>query len=380
MKSFTPFFILMFIFLVGCTNKEHQNTSTEGKTIHLSLENPKEVDLKDLFSSITITPLEISDNSVIGRLFKGKNTIVVPNKYYIVFDKYYTIYLFDMQGKFISNSKQCIGDGPKTYQILQDVAYNPYTNTIDVLDAKNVIYQYDINFKYVTKYKITHKSSQIFRYLYAIDKESYALFDRTEKDFFTIYNVKDKSSHKVTYPGFITFMSSNFCPFHQENSQLYFSPLGMNNNLFNFSKSNLQLSILYTIDNGKNCLSQNDIQPYGDNAKDVSLYLNTKCTKYVPLKRLFNDKYLISTYMKEQNQFINICYLESGKNMTFQKSPALKENLPTFFQIEDDILYAILFPSELSGFINPDLIENKDILQQINEEDNPVIIQYKIKH
>lgn len=84
--------------------------------------------------------------------------------------------------------------------------------------------------------------------------------------------------------------------------------------------------------------------------------------------------------MKEQNQFINICYLESGKNMTFQKSPALKENLPTFFQIEDDILYAILFPSELSGFINPDLIENKDILQQINEEDNPVIIQYKIKH
>lgn len=47
----------MFIFLVGCTNKEHQNTSTEGKTIHLSLENPKEVDLKDLFSSITITPL-----------------------------------------------------------------------------------------------------------------------------------------------------------------------------------------------------------------------------------------------------------------------------------------------------------------------------------
>ena len=26
------------------------------------------------------------------------------------------------------------------------------------------------------------------------------------------------------------------------------------------------------------------------------------------------------------------------------------------------------------------LIENKDILQQINEEDNPVIIQYKIKH
>ena len=172
----------MFIFLVGCTNKEHQNTSTEGKTNHLSLENPKEVDLKDLFSSITITPLEISDNSVIGRLFKGKNTIVVPNKYYIVFDKYYTIYLFDMQGKFISNSKQCIGDGPKTYQILQDVTYNPYTNTIDVLDVKNVIYQYDINFKYVTKYKITHKSSQIFRYLYAIDKESYALFDRTEKD------------------------------------------------------------------------------------------------------------------------------------------------------------------------------------------------------
>ena len=46
MKIYTPFFILMLIFLVGCTNKEHQNTSTEGKTIHLSLENPKEVDLK----------------------------------------------------------------------------------------------------------------------------------------------------------------------------------------------------------------------------------------------------------------------------------------------------------------------------------------------
>ena len=147
--------------LTELADKGNKGGYVKGKTIHLSLENPKEVDLKDLFSSITITPLEISDNSVIGRLFKGKNTIVVPNKYYIVFDKYYTIYLFDMQGKFISNSKQCIGDGPKTYQILQDVAYNPYTNTIDVLDAKNVIYQYDINFKYVNKYKIKHKSKQI---------------------------------------------------------------------------------------------------------------------------------------------------------------------------------------------------------------------------
>ena len=98
----------MFIFLVGCTNKEHQNTSTESKTIHLSLENPKEVDLKDLFSSITITPLEISDNSVIGRLFKGKNTIVVPNKYYIVLDKYYTIYLFAIVSKIIFRSKNIV--------------------------------------------------------------------------------------------------------------------------------------------------------------------------------------------------------------------------------------------------------------------------------
>ena len=51
MKIYTPFFILMFIFLVGCTNKEHQNTSTEGKTIHLSLENPKEVDLTYIIHS-----------------------------------------------------------------------------------------------------------------------------------------------------------------------------------------------------------------------------------------------------------------------------------------------------------------------------------------
>lgn len=377
MKTFISLLTVFVLLLSGCRNKDNAKSSSNN-TIQISLDDVQPVNLKEIFSSIEITSLELQDESIIGRLFRGKSCIVVPNQYYIVIDKQYNIFLFDTQGNFKASSQSCIGDGPNCYLILQDVIFNPHTNTIDVLDARGVIYQYDLNFQFLNKWVLQQEYS--FRYLYALDNDSYALFHDIDQGNFSIYNkTKQTVDHQIKYPGFITKMTANNTPFHFENDQLYFSPIEMNNNLFTFSPQSQEMKVLFTIDNGQNCLTRKDIESFGDNPKEIAIYLNTQCDKYFPIRRIFNGKHLISTYLKQQKQFINICDLKTGKNTTYLKSPDQKENLPTFFQIEDDVFYAILFPYDLSSFINTDLVINKNVLQQIKEEDNPVIIKYQLK-
>lgn len=191
MKTFISLLTVFVLLLSGCRNKDNAKSSSNN-TIQISLDDVQPVNLKEIFSSIEITSLELQDESIIGRLFRGKSCIVVPNQYYIVIDKQYNIFLFDIQGNFKASSQSCIGDGPNCYLILQDVIFNPHTNTIDVLDARGVIYQYDLNFQFLNKWVLQQEYS--FRYLYALDNDSYALFHDIDQGNFSIYNKTNKRS------------------------------------------------------------------------------------------------------------------------------------------------------------------------------------------
>lgn len=377
MKHYT-FIILCSIFL--CFSCKEKNKISNTPTLSISLENPREPIFKDIFSSIEIIPLESNEKSIIGKLFKGKNVIYIPEKYYLTADNRYVINVFDIKGKFISNSINQIGEGPNNYKILQDFTFNPYTNTIDILDVFGNIFQYDIHFNFKSKYRITNNKKTIFRHLFPISINEYALFNRTDKNLFYIYNKKnEKIIKKVEYTGFIAYISGNFCPFNQENDELFFSPTEMNNNLYTYSIKTNKLQLEYTIDENDKCLQKADIISFKEDSKAISSYIQTECNKYISMKRLFNRNFLVSNYLKNNKIFNNIYNLKTHQNKTFSKSPDQTENLPTFFDIKENCLYSILFPIDLPNFININLLKNKDILNNIEEEDNPCIVRYYLK-
>lgn len=371
--------LLIFLLLISsCITKVKKETLNEN-LINLNFDKIETPQFNDIFESIEICPLETKNTSLIGNFFNTKRAFHVPGKYYIVIDDYYIINVFNMKGEFISNSSKRIGQGPEEYYILQDITYNNINNTFDILDAFGNITIYNTNFDFISKNKIKSKTKDRFRNIFALNENLYILFDSSNKGNFIIYGLKDKKTiKKIEYPGLIAEVTSIESPFNFSNNKLYFAPPEVNNQLFIFNIEQMDLTPIYYINGGDKCIDKSDLTQFNTIQKRSEFILKDS-QKYTPINRIYNDKYIISTFIKQQEIFINIHNIEKDRNFTFKKDKNINPNLPSFFAIEKDTVFAIIHPTDIKNFTDNDLITNQNILQTIKEDDNPCIIKYKLK-
>lgn len=379
MMNKTNILLSVLCLLICSCNNIVKKGDTNEKSISVNLENISNPNFKEIFNSIEICPLETNDSSLIGNFFNTKKAFYIPNKYYVVIDDNYIIHLFNMKGEAISNSSKQIGQGPQEYYILQDVVYNYYNNTFDILDPFGYISTYDINFNFISKNKIKAETKDRFRKLFALNKNQYILFDNAEKGVFTIYDLsKNKTIKKTPYIGLIAESTAIISPFNLSRNILYFTPPEINNHLFIYNENEMDLTPYYYIEGGNNSIDKTDLSQF-NSVEERSEFILRDSPKYSAIDRLCNEKYIISTYIKQQELFINIYNIETNNNKTFKKDKNISPNLPSFFSIEGETAYAIIYPSDIDQFTDNDLITNKNILQTIKEDDNPCIIKYKIK-
>lgn len=375
----TILLINLFLLLFISCNKQINETKTNIKTININLDNIEKPDLKKIISQIELVPLELNESSMIGNLNKRKKLLYIPNKYYVVVDNRYIINIFNMEGKHIASSSECIGEGPKEYSIFQDLTYNYDNDTFVVLDAYGYLTTYDSLFNFISKKKINCQSKEKIRNIYAVNQHTYILFDTIEKGTFYVYDpVKEKLLKKVNYQGLIAFQTSANSPFYRSNTDVYFTPPEINNYAFMFNEKSNDLSPLYYLDGKENSIAKKDIDQFEKEGADISKYILLDCPKYSPINRLFNKKYIVSTYLKEQELFINFCSLNTKKNTTYYKRKDVSPNFPNFFALEDNMLIAIINPFDVDKYIDMDLVKNKEVINSINEEDNPYIIKYTL--
>lgn len=373
-------FILLIIIpwlITACNNVKNENC-TNIPTVTINLDNIYEPKFKEIFSSIEICPLE-TDKSLIGNLFRRKKALYIPNKFYVIIDDDYIIHLFNKKGEFISNSSKCIGQGPREYYILQDVAFNNINNTLDILDPFGNITSYSESFEFESRNKINIQTKDRFRKLFPIDNSQYILLDDTERGSFILYDIKkDEKIKKITYPGLIAEMSANSTPFSSYNNELFFIPPEVNNFIFIYDKEKKEIIPNLLIDGRVKSINKSDL----DNLRSVeerSTFMFRDSHKFSPVNRLYNKKYIISTYVKQTKLFVNICNTKTYNNITLKMDENLNPNLPEFFAIENDVVFAIVHPMDLEKFIDMDLVLNENILQTIKEDDNPCIIKYKMR-
>lgn len=373
------FIVLSFILLFFPFCKENKVKEGSTNTISINLSQIYEPDFKEIFSSIEICPLEVSDSSLVGKFFSRKRCMYVPNKFYVVVDDNYVIHLFDMNGKFISNSSKCIGKGPKEYFILQDVTFNHVNNTLDVLDPFGNITISDPSFRYVSKIKIKTQTKDRFRKIFVLDKTQYALFDDAEKGSFIIYDTnKNEVIKKITYPGLIAEISAKSIPFNYSDHTFYFVPPEVNDQLFIYNKDKKELIPSIRMNGGERSINKADLASF-TTIKETSEFIFQDSHKYTPIDQLYGQKYILSTYFNQQKTFINICNIATHSNKTFKREESLSHNLPIFFSVVGNKAYAIVYPQDVEKFISPDLVINKNLLATIKEDDNPCIIKYNIK-
>lgn len=365
----------VYLLLAACKPSEKEVSCPE---IYVDLEHIEEPDFKELFSQIEIIPLE-TDSSLINRFWGSKRGIVVPDKFYAVIDRDYTVHLFDTKGKFIANSINCIGKGPGQFQIMQDVIFNPYRSTFDVLDPFNNIYSYSTEFKFLQKKTIKAATKDRFCHFFPFDSVQYALFDDMEKGAFVVYDVlKEDTIQTVAYPGFIKRISANTVLFRCVNDQFFLVPPEMNRLIFQYDKDAGHLMPVLSINGGNKEISKADLQDL-EELREVSDFVLNESSKFSPVDRLISQKYLISIYIKKHLQYVNIYNRETGKNRTYKREEGLPLNLPIFIDLHEDVAYAIVFPSYLPDYIDRDLLTDKNILDRIGEEDNPCVIKYTLK-
>ena len=362
--------------IIACTNKKERDQ--HATLLYFNMNNIEKPKLKDVFSSIEIDTLEFSNMSIIGKRFRGKYFIYIPNKYYIITDNRYVINIFNTKGDFISSSINCLGEGPGKYFIMQDIVYNYAENTIEVLDPFSNIFVYDMNFNFLQKYKVTIKPNDRFRYFYPLQKDFYALIDNTEISTIHLYNTKTKITKKIKYDGMIAPLTTNLSPFRIVDDRLYFLPPEINNNIFFCDPQSGLLSREFQME-GSNCLNKRDVEKYNNNPKEISNYISTENKRFVPLNRFINQQYAITVLLKQGQLFSNIYNMETNKNRTFSKSPSYDENIPTCVHLEENVMYALVEPSEIADFIDIDLVRNKDILKTLKDDDNPCVVKYTIK-
>ena len=81
------------------------------------------------------------------------------------------VFTFYGNGKYIDNSKRMNGQGPKEYNMVLDINFNPYLKGIDMLNPYGTVYTYSPTFELLAKRKF--KPEFPLEYLMALDAENY---------------------------------------------------------------------------------------------------------------------------------------------------------------------------------------------------------------
>lgn len=130
--------------------------------------NSDRIKSSDLFKhNIKYLPLETTDESLFGEI---SQLVITANSFIVLDKKTKSILTFDHNGKFKSKIKR-IGGGPQEYKIPKNIAFNSFTNSIEILDnTRGIIQRYDAE---TGTYQSTLKAGFTLNSFYPIEKDKY---------------------------------------------------------------------------------------------------------------------------------------------------------------------------------------------------------------
>lgn len=139
--------------LIGCSSSKQQNQENSAEDslpiINLS-ENVTEVQslpLSEAAQAIEVTPLEVTNTSVIGEI---NHLQVTSSDIWITHYKDGTIFRFSRSGKFL-NKVGAIGQGPKEYTHLWDFFIDEDKKEVNIISITSGVQVYDYEGNYLRK-------------------------------------------------------------------------------------------------------------------------------------------------------------------------------------------------------------------------------------
>ena len=385
--------LILSSLLVSCQMTKDERTE-------LSILSIKDAQKNDVsfIDSIRVVPLETIDTALIRmpKLFQ-----YVPEiDDYLIMDYHQTVFLYDKNGKYWSSSVDCMGNGPKQYQMGIDALYNPYEDVVEICDPRGGgrIYQYDLNFDFVgckemnlgtnlmaNSFSLIHKDTYSFSPVRFDDKgyiETLHFADSKHTELDTIFCPKDN------YVSEVTMMQKEFT---STSKSLYYTPHYMDYHFYTFDMQHKQFHPILKLDFGEDMLVADDLdKKFGalsndklenmQNLQQRNEYLLSS-NYMLPIIRLINDKFVYVHCIKNSKPFHLIYNRTNGKKywMTGDADFVLNR----CFSLHDNVLYTFINAYELDKYINESHYKymseaSIEALKRVEEEDNPVVIEYHL--
>ena len=385
--------VLLLVLFCGCSSKD-KKMNVEIERIPINVYNISQ-DASSFIDKIELVPLETNDSSLLhkyGKVMYDKETDV-----YAVYTREQVIFTFSGNGAFISNSKKMQGQGPDEYHMAIDVKFNPYLHGLDLLNPYGTIYTYSLDFKLLAKRKI--KPEFPIDHLMALNLEEYIftypfLWTNQEVAF---ANLKTQQVYNADYSGTISSGNSmaKDC-FYKIGDDFYFIPPGINYYFYRIDTKGMKLIPIMYLDFGDLEIKEADLPGRAmgkrvdsdeerarvvKEAQERAQFLRHSNNHIVPLIKFFNDDYVYVYFVKStQGAGSNFIY-----NRKTKKSFLTKEDKPFImnfcFGIVDNVLLSIRQPEYVSRLVDRRLMSTEEIykMEQLKEDDNPVIIKYYLK-
>lgn len=376
-KLFRMSFFIIIISIINSCSENKTNSQTDTK---INIDISKVLSSSGtLFNKIEIMQLETNDSSLFGKLNYIK---YMDDKYFIVVDTELVVYVFDKSGSYVSNSKRCIGNGPEEYLTITDATYNKYTDQFDLLDYEKKIVSYDKNFNYVAKIKFKSDKVNRFASFIPIGKSNYILTPSCLEDINKIcfYDAQKDKMDIINFEGNISKLTMTEFPFTTNKSVFIFSPCAINYSIFSIDIDKTALKPTFTLDIKHKKIDEKLLSTY-KSERDISNFLAFNSNYVIPVRNLVSEKFVMTMLMHNKKLFTNIHNIETGENKIFKNDNGKDFSLPQFFAIQNNALYAIVYPFEVDKYINKEKLDSSSVkvLDNSNDESNPFIVKYFLK-
>jgi hypothetical protein len=371
-------FSLLFI-LISCNNTNQSDSKVFSNIQKIDIDiNQVSNSLNGVFDKIELVALETNDSSIIG---KSKLIKLLNNRFYGIMDETLVVHIFDKNGSFVSNSMKCISVGPNEYYRVTDFIYNKFSDQFELLDAANKIFCYDKEFNFKKIITITDSKSPQFHNLFSVDESSYLLTPHfmLSSDHISLFNAEKGAVDVLKYPGDISKLTMQEIPFSILNEEVVFSPQSINYSIFKLDVMNKSIEDLYYMNVLNDKIDEKEVSNYLTDRDRVD-YLRLNSNAVIPVRNLVSPNYVVSLIFKKSILFTNIFDVDNSSSKMIMNS-GNSFNIPQFFAIDKNILYAYIYPFDIENYIDINLLDDVSlhVLSNTSDEANPIIVKYYLK-
>lgn len=363
--------LLTIAILFSCSNR---NKPADRLSISIDLNRKDVVSIYDIFDSIRVIPLETKEESLIKNISK----VVVADSLYYIFDSSLSrVFLFRKDGTYISKTDRR-GGGPEEYIGLSDIVFQSENNHLLLLAPQNRalhIYNHQLQFQKSIKLPLINGA---YSRMISLNADTLAFWTSDYHNRLKLYSLHSNQITSELFPEDEVFLNK-FSPtmFPYKNLLTRSS----SNTIYTIS-SNGKLDTAYEWDFGKYNNQKMTLELTTENIAHLSQKVfSSEIVNYIFQMNGGNDTYHYARIYRK-NKGINIFYhKEEGDYFIFENFSEGATIHPVYWT--NAYIVGTLDEDEKTERILPENIlteKNKEIINNLNEFDNPVLIMYYFKN